>query len=94
VDDSSESEKASAFEATGIVALPRVLSGATKTTDVDLMQLQQQQQEQEQLLLRQLQEQEQDLKDEVLNFPTNCPECSAPADTNMKVTSKLLSRYF
>ncbi|XP_014672202.1 PREDICTED: zinc finger protein ZPR1-like isoform X2 [Priapulus caudatus] len=25
------------------------------------------------------------LKDEVLSFKTNCPNCSAPADTNMKV---------
>ncbi len=24
--------------------------------------------------------------DEVLSFPTNCPECNAPAETNMKVT--------
>ncbi|CAG2184206.1 unnamed protein product, partial [Oppiella nova] len=26
------------------------------------------------------------LKDEVLQFATNCPNCSAPAFTNMKVT--------
>jgi len=26
------------------------------------------------------------LKDEVLTFQTNCPECNAPCDTNMKVT--------
>ena len=30
------------------------------------------------------------LQDEVLQFPTNCPECNAPAATNMKVTSKNL----
>ena len=30
-----------------------------------------------------------DLREEVLNFPTNCPECGAPADTKMKLTSKL-----
>jgi hypothetical protein len=29
-----------------------------------------------------------DLRDEVLTFPTNCPDCNAPASTNMKVTSK------
>lgn len=29
-----------------------------------------------------------DLRDEVLTFHTNCPECNAPASTNMKVTSK------
>uniref|UniRef100_A0A8C5L4U8 Zinc finger protein ZPR1 n=1 Tax=Jaculus jaculus TaxID=51337 RepID=A0A8C5L4U8_JACJA len=28
---------------------------------------------------------EEDLKNEVLQFNTNCPECSAPAQTNMKV---------
>jgi zinc finger protein len=27
-----------------------------------------------------------DLKNEVLQFPTNCPNCGAPAFTNMKVT--------
>ena len=27
-----------------------------------------------------------DLKNEVLSFSTNCPECNAPAETNMKVT--------
>ncbi|XP_069750723.1 zinc finger protein ZPR1 [Narcine bancroftii] len=26
-----------------------------------------------------------DLRHEVLKFPTNCPECNAPADTNMKL---------
>ena len=25
-------------------------------------------------------------KDEILTFPTNCPECNAPAETNMKMT--------
>ena len=30
-----------------------------------------------------------DLREEVLNFLTNCPECGAPADTKMKLTSKL-----
>ena len=28
------------------------------------------------------------LKEEVLQFPTNCPNCGAPAFTNMKVTRK------
>jgi len=30
---------------------------------------------------------EEALKEEVLRFPTNCPDCNAPAETNMKVTS-------
>ena len=29
-----------------------------------------------------------DLRNEVLTFRTNCPDCNAPAQTNMKVTSK------
>jgi hypothetical protein len=28
------------------------------------------------------------LAEEVLHFSTNCPDCNAPATTNMKVTSK------
>lgn len=32
-----------------------------------------------------------DLKDEVLQFGTNCPSCNAPCETNMKVTSKCYS---
>jgi len=32
-------------------------------------------------------EESEDLMDEVLSFPTNCPECNAPAETKMKVTS-------
>ena len=31
---------------------------------------------------------EERLKEEVLHFPTNCPDCNAPAETNMKVTRK------
>ena len=27
------------------------------------------------------------LKEEILTFQTNCPECNAPADTNMKITA-------
>jgi len=30
---------------------------------------------------------EERLKEEVLTFPTNCPECNAPAETNMKMTN-------
>ena len=30
---------------------------------------------------------EEKLKEEVLSFPTNCPECNAPAETKMKITS-------
>lgn len=33
-----------------------------------------------------------DLQGEVLQFPTNCPECAAPCKTNMKLTSILF--YF
>ena len=33
-------------------------------------------------------ERSQNLQDEVLNFPTNCPDCAAPADTKMKLTSE------
>ena len=33
-------------------------------------------------------EQSTNLKEEVLQFPTNCPNCGAPAFTNMKVTRK------
>jgi len=32
-------------------------------------------------------EEEKELHDEVLQFPTNCPECNAPCETNMKMTS-------
>lgn len=32
-----------------------------------------------------------DLHGEVLTFPTNCPECNAPCETNMKMTSILNS---
>ena len=30
-------------------------------------------------------------KDEILRFPTNCPDCNAPAETNMKVTGESIS---
>ena len=35
---------------------------------------------------------EERLAEEVLHFPTNCPDCNAPAETNMKVTSEFASR--
>lgn len=36
---------------------------------------------------------EENIKDEVLQFTTNCPECNAPCFTNMKVTSKSIFYY-
>jgi zinc finger protein len=33
-----------------------------------------------------------ELRNEVLQFPTNCPECNAPCETNMKVTGEALRR--
>ena len=68
-------------EATGIdceVALPRVLSASTTSTALGTQTTSEKKQQPQQL----------DLTDEVLNFPTNCPECSSPADTKMKVTSE------
>ena len=44
-------------------------------------------------VLNKIEEEEEDildeekLKEEVLSFPTNCPECNAPAETKMKLTS-------
>jgi len=67
-------------EATGIdceVALPRVLSASTTSTALGTQTTSEKKQQPQQL----------DLTDEVLNFPTNCPECSSPADTKMKVTN-------
>jgi hypothetical protein len=37
---------------------------------------------------------ETDLKNEVLSFPTNCPDCNAPASTHMKLTSKCIVKLF
>ena len=77
-------------EATGIdceVALPRVLSASTTSTALGTQTTSEKKQQPQQL----------DLTDEVLNFPTNCPECSSPADTKMKVTSEsffLISLFF
>ena len=39
-------------------------------------------------------ERSQNLQDEVLNFPTNCPDCAAPADTKMKLTSKFIFIFY
>ena len=33
---------------------------------------------------------EERLAEEGLHFATNCPDCNAPAETNMKVTSELV----
>ena len=33
-------------------------------------------------------------KDEILTFPTNCPECNAPAETNMKMTCKSVFTFY
>ena len=35
---------------------------------------------------------EERLAEEVLHFATNCPDCNAPAETNMKVTSELFGQ--
>ena len=79
-----KAEGAAAVEATGIdlldeVALPRVLSASTTSTALGTQTHPTEKKQQPQQL---------DLTDEVLNFPTNCPECSSPADTKMKVTSE------
>ena len=34
-----------------------------------------------------------DLEGEVLRFGTNCPNCAAPCETNMKVTSKYFELF-
>jgi len=45
--------------------------------------------EEEENIGKDVDENEEDrFQNEVLSFPTNCPECNAPAATNMKVTSK------
>ena len=35
---------------------------------------------------------EERLVEEVLHFPTNCPDCNAPAETNMKMTREFVRR--
>ena len=63
------------------VALPRVLSASTTSTALGNHHTTASTSDKKQ------QPDNLDLTDEVLNFPTNCPECSSPADTKMKVTS-------
>lgn len=49
--------------------------------------------ENEDVLLKPIREGEfplEEIEGEVLTFPTNCPECNAPCETNMKMTSILL----
>merc|ERR1719266_1978568 len=74
-----------------LVALPRVLSASTATTaeaieastkHTDCAKAANASNEQQEDS-----ERSQNLQDEVLNFPTNCPDCAAPADTKMKLTN-------
>ena len=67
------------------VALPRVLSASTTSTALGNHHTTASTSDKKQ------QPDSLDLTDEVLNFPTNCPECSSPADTKMKVTSMYLN---
>ena len=69
-----------ASEATGMVALPRVLSASTSNSGKPTLD-EKQQPVTEDIL---------NLIEEVLNFPTNCPNCGAPSETKMKVTSESL----
>lgn len=49
--------------------------------------------ENEDKLLQPIQEDEytlEDLEGEVMTFPTNCPECNNPCETNMKMTSIII----
>lgn len=51
--------------------------------------------ENEDKLLKPIEEGEfplEEIESEVLTFPTNCPECNSPCETNMKVTSILLQK--
>ena len=81
-DDEAETEKAAsvASEATGMVALPRVLSASTSNSGKPTLDKKQQPVTEDSL----------NLIEEVLNFQTNCPNCGAPAETKMKVTSKFI----
>lgn len=50
----------------------------------------------EDVLLKPIREDEyplEEIEGEVLSFPTNCPDCNAPCETNMKMTSILLQNY-
>jgi len=78
-DDEAETEKAAsvASEATGMVALPRVLSASTSNSGKPTLDKKQQPVTEDSL----------NLIEEVLNFQTNCPNCGAPAETKMKVTN-------
>lgn len=84
-DDEAETEKAAsvASEATGMVALPRVLSASTSNSGKPTLDKKQQPVTEDSL----------NLIEEVLNFQTNCPNCGAPAETKMKVTSKFIFHY-
>ena len=84
-DDEAETEKAAsvASEATGMVALPRVLSASTSNSGKPTLDKKQQPVTEDSL----------NLIEEVLNFQTNCPNCGAPAETKMKVTSKFILHY-
>ena len=88
--DDQPPETAGEEATVGMVSLPRVLSAAAggngglglKTSASEVAEDASEQQESDSLLTAEK------LRDEVLSFPTNCPECNAPAATNMKVTSK------
>jgi hypothetical protein len=69
-----------ASEATGMVALPRVLSASTSNSGKPTLDKKQQPVTEDSL----------NLIEEVLNFQTNCPNCGAPAETKMKVTSEFM----
>ena len=75
------SVSAASSEATGMVALPRVLSASTSANSGKPTSLDEKQQPV-------TEDHDLNLIEEVLNFQTNCPECGAPAETKMKVTSK------
>ena len=63
-----------------MVALPRVLSASTSNSGKPTLDKKQQPVTEDSL----------NLIEEVLNFQTNCPNCGAPAETKMKVTSKFI----
>ena len=70
-----------ASEATGMVALPRVLSASTSNSGKATLDEKQQPVTEDDL----------NLIEEVLNFATNCPICGNPAETKMKVTSEFVN---
>ncbi len=90
--ESADFEKASASKDSGLekatgMKLPRVLSNALRQETWTTAQ--NKQQPASSTVLPGNQPGLENLADEVLNFPTNCPECGSPADTKMKLTSKL-----